>query len=142
MNFYEEVIAKETRDREKFKTSKLRSHNLYSSKKKPTKEDRYTATVGKSGPNFTSSVMRQELRDNRGLANLRKDMLGKGFLLLDSSYTQAANPNSMRDFGPARNVVYNIDAYSQREDEAPSGRSSQYSGVHKSANKMLRSKFL
>lgn len=128
MNFYEEVITKEARDRENFKTPKLRSHKLYGSKVKPTREDRYQAGVTNSGPSFVSRVMRQELRDNRGLGNLRKEMLGKGFIVLDSSYTRAADPNSMRDFGPPRNVVYNMDARSEWTDETPSGRSSQKSG--------------
>ena len=39
---------------------------------------------------------------------MKKDLMQKGFMLLDSSYTQAANPNSMRDFGPIRNVIYNM----------------------------------
>lgn len=39
---------------------------------------------------------------------MKKDFMQKGFLLLGSSYTQAADPNSMRDFGPARNVIYNM----------------------------------
>jgi hypothetical protein len=28
--------------------------------------------------------------------------------MIDSSYSQAANPNSMRSFGPTKNVVYNF----------------------------------
>jgi hypothetical protein len=39
---------------------------------------------------------------------MKKDLMEKGFLLLGSSYTQAADPNSMRDFGPVRNVIYNM----------------------------------
>ena len=33
--------------------------------------------------------------------------------MLDSSYTCAANPNTMRDFGPFRNTVYKFDARSE-----------------------------
>ena len=56
-------------------------------------------------------------RDNRGLTHLPKDLVRDGFLLLNSSYTQANDPNTMRDFGPNRNVVYRFEA-----DSDPSAR--------------------
>ena len=33
--------------------------------------------------------------------------------MLNSSYTQAGNPNTMRDFGPMRNVLYRMEAASE-----------------------------
>ena len=62
-------------------------------------------------------MVRLEDRDNRGLNFMKKDLVQKGFLLLDSSYTQAANPNSMRDFGPARNVIYNMIPFSDNSSD-------------------------
>ena len=36
----------------------------------------------------------------------------QGFLMLNSSYTTGCDPNTMRDFGPLRNAVYNIECKS------------------------------
>lgn len=48
---------------------------------------------------------------------MKKDLMEKGFLLLGSSYTQAADPNSMRDFGPVRNVIYNMAPLSDKSSD-------------------------
>lgn len=41
--------------------------------------------------------------------------------MIDSSYSQAADPNSMRSFGPARNVTYNFQPVdSEATDESAS----------------------
>jgi len=48
---------------------------------------------------------------------MKKDLMEKGFLLLGSSYTQAADPNSMRDFGPVRNVIYNMTPLSDNSSD-------------------------
>lgn len=33
--------------------------------------------------------------------------------MVDSSYTIASNPNTMRDSGPCRNAVYNLGDYAE-----------------------------
>ena len=65
---------------------------------------------GKSTVDYNKKVMRVQERDNRGLSHLPKELMQDGFLLIDSSYTQANDPNTMRNQGPSRNVVYNFDA--------------------------------
>ena len=86
----------------------MRSYKVLDSGKKPSKAERYEACVKPSGKSFVKRVMRHHERDNRGLANMPKEAMRNGFLVLNSSYTQAANPNTMRDFGGPRNVVYNF----------------------------------
>jgi hypothetical protein len=73
-----------------------------------TDDAKYEILKEKSRKNYTKKVVRIEERDNRGKDKLRKDLLKDGYLILESSYTQAANPCSMRDFGPTRNVIYNF----------------------------------
>lgn len=57
---------------------------------------------------FTKRVVRVEERDNRGYNYLPTELRNQGMYMINSSYTHAANPNTMRDFGPARNVIYNV----------------------------------
>ena len=59
---------------------------------------------------FTKKVVRLEQRDGRGKNELAQELRQKGIFMLDSSYTYAANPNTMRDFGPQRNAIYNVRA--------------------------------
>lgn len=75
---------------------------------------------GKTSDEFYRKVMKAQQRDNRGLSHLPKDLLEQGFLMLDSSYTQGADPNTMRDFGGTRNAVYNFEALTD-----PSARTSE-----------------
>ena len=35
-------------------------------------------------------------------------MKNQGYYMIDSSYVNAADPNTMRTFGPPRNSVYNF----------------------------------
>ena len=83
-----------------------------------------------------SRAVKQELRDNRGIGLLKKEMLAKGYLVLDSSYTTGSDPNTMRNFGPNRNAVYNITAMSEpstnRDSEVsyPSSAKHPYDEYH------------
>ena len=49
---------------------------------------------------------------------MKKELIKEGFMVIDSSYTQAADPNSMRNFGPPRNVIYNFSPVSKRKDSS------------------------
>ena len=62
----------------------------------------------KSPKKLVKKVVRVEQRNNRGQNNFRNDLKKKGYYMIDSSYSQAADPNSMRSFGPIKNVVYNF----------------------------------
>ena len=53
---------------------------------------------------------------------MKKDCINKGYLILDSSYTQAADPNTMRNFGFSRNVIYNIGPISENSSNLTSDR--------------------
>ena len=68
----------------------------------------YKILNSNSKSNYTKKVVRTQQRDNRGMDKMRKDLIKDGYMVLDSSYTQAANPCSMRNNGPARNVIYNF----------------------------------
>ena len=46
-------------------------------------------------------------RDNRGYSNMRNNCADQGYLVLDSTYTQAGNPSSMRNLGFPKNIIYN-----------------------------------
>ena len=63
--------------------------------------------MGPSVRNYAPRVIRTEQRDNRGFGHMPKQMMKDGYIVIGSSYTQAADPNSMRNFGPNRNAVYN-----------------------------------
>ena len=76
----------------------------------------------KSPKKLIKKVVRVEQRNNRGQNNFRNDLKKKGYYMIDSSYSQAANPNSMRSFGPAKNVVYNF----QPQDAGATDDSSRY----------------
>ena len=65
--------------------------------------------------NYVPRVMRTEQRDNRGFGFMPKEMMKDGYIVIGSSYTQAADPNSMRNFGPNRNAVYNYQNYSNQQ---------------------------
>lgn len=106
---------------------------LYGSgiKNQPSKDEISRAVVSNSGNKYIQRVLRLEDRDNRGFSFMKKELMQKGFLLLDSSYTQAANPNSMRDFGPNRNVIYNMVPLSDH--------SSQLSNFTKASDKDFKS---
>lgn len=54
---------------------------------------------------------------------MRKDLIKDGYLMIDSSYTQAADPNSMRNIGPARNVVYNFTPVKKSKEKSSSEES-------------------
>ena len=56
---------------------------------------------------------------------MRKDLIKDGYMVIDSSYTQAANPNSMRNFGPTRNVIYNFTPVKQGKDSSSSEESTK-----------------
>lgn len=62
----------------------------------------------KSPKKFTKTVVRLEERDNRGLNHLPAEQRKQGIYMINSSYLLAADPNSMRSFGPLRNAIYNI----------------------------------
>ena len=64
--------------------------------------------AGSELANENKSKMKLQERDNRGHNVMYNNLLNQGHILLNSSYTQAADPNSMRDFGPARNTIYNF----------------------------------
>lgn len=74
---------------------------------------------------------------------MRKKTIEHGYLLLDSSYTQAANPCTMRDFGYSRNAVYNFTIKSANESDSKnsdsnrltSGRSALSKNNHFSGSK-------
>jgi len=98
--------------------------------KTPSRAQEYNADTAKTQEEFVKKVVRQEQRDNRGYAEMSKDLKKDGYLLLDSSYTQACNPNTMRNFGPTRNVVYNFEAHTDptsgwSEGQAPLTSSSR-----------------
>ena len=57
---------------------------------------------------FVKKLIRCEQRDNRGFEGMRKDLMNNGYYMNTSSYLNASDPNSMRDFGTTRNVVYNF----------------------------------
>lgn len=67
---------------------------------------------GQSKESYVKKVVRIEARDNRGYTIMRNRCADEGFLVVDSSYTQAGNPSSMRNFGFPRNVVYNYEPVS------------------------------
>ena len=54
-----------------------------------------------------------------------KEMMQKGYLVINSSYTQAANPCSMRNQGPPRNVIYNFEAQSVTDQTESNTKRSQ-----------------
>ena len=64
-----------------------------------------------SDKNFKNRVVRMQDRDNLG-KKLLTNSKHQGFLMLNSSYTTGCDPNTMRDFGPLRNTVFNIEARS------------------------------
>lgn len=78
--------------------------------------DEYSRVSYVSPKKFTKRIIRVEERDNRGPSALASNLRDQGIYMINSSYTHAANPNSMRDFGGIRNVIYNI--RQGRESEA------------------------
>ena len=66
---------------------------------------------------------------------MRKDLIKDGYMVIDSSYTQAANPCSMRNFGPTRNVVYNFTPVRKRGKESSSSDESLTSKRPKTTEK-------
>ena len=64
-----------------------------------------------SDKKFKNRVVRMQDRDNLG-KKLLTNSKHQGFLMLNSSYTTGCDPNTMRDFGPLRNTVFNIEARS------------------------------
>ena len=66
---------------------------------------------------------------------MREKARGEGFMVLDSSYTQASDPNTMRNFGFPRNIVYNIKPVSElskkprKKDQELESKSSQASST-------------
>lgn len=117
-----------------------------STAKRALKDDGLTEEVidrvlsSPSRKTFTKKVVRLEERDNRGLNQMPKSLIKQGYIVLNSSYTQAANPSSMRDFGPARNVVYNFPAQSDRNTDADSILGSDTYSVYSTPQKMKSSK--
>jgi len=75
--------------------------------------------TGKSPDTYTKKVVRIENRDNRGYTIMREKAKGEGFLVLDSSYTQAGDPNTMRNFGFPRNIIYNFEPVSELSRNDP-----------------------
>ena len=43
--------------------------------------------------------------------------------MIDSSYVQASDPNTMRTFGPNRNAIYNFNTTKPIKDESEQGKS-------------------
>ena len=56
---------------------------------------------------------------------MREKAKGEGFLVLDSSYTQAGDPNTMRNFGLPRNIIYNFHPVSELSKNDPDPTPSQ-----------------
>lgn len=52
----------------------------------------------------TYSALRPYIKDNAYMGDIKK----RPYYMVDSTYTCAANPNSMRDTGPTRNAEYYI----------------------------------
>ena len=66
-------------------------------------------TTGKSVyPGYSKNVIKIHDRDNRGYGVMRSNCANGGYLLLDSTYTQAGNPSSMRNLGFPKNIIYNF----------------------------------
>ena len=57
------------------------------------------------------AVVRPLLRDGMSPLQLKK----KPYYMVDSSYTIASNPNTMRDGGPCRNAVYQVTDKAEEE---------------------------
>lgn len=55
------------------------------------------------------------------------NLLETTYYMLDSSYVQGANPNSMRDQGMCRNAVYNLDPCLENPEQVE-GMNSFYNG--------------
>ena len=74
------------------------------------KEQQLTVcTTGKSVyRGYTKNVVKIHDRDNRGYGVMRSNLANGGYTLLDSTYTQAGNPSSMRNLGFPKNIIYNF----------------------------------
>jgi len=56
--------------------------------------------------------MKLEERNLNSMSLTKKSLESRGASMLNSSYTQACDPNTMRNFGPTRNVAYNVETTS------------------------------
>ena len=75
-----------------------------------------------SGLCSTYACVRPYLRDNSSPLQKKK----RPYYMVDSSYTVASNPNTMRNFGPLRNAVYRV---SDPAEEQVLRRSSGFSSM-------------
>lgn len=98
VKFMEESIKKEATTQSLFREA---------IKKHVPALDALSLVSSKTPRRFTRTVVRLEHRDNRGLL-LPKEMRHRGYYMVNSSYMHPGDPNSMRNFGPTRNSVYNF----------------------------------
>lgn len=110
-DFMSQAYDKERRTQKQFNKSTIRA---YKDEPYLTEDVIDNVLFSPSRKNYTKKVVKLHARDNRGLNIMPKDMMEQGYLVLNSSYTQASNPCSMRDFGPPRNVIYNFPASSDK----------------------------
>lgn len=61
-----------------------------------------------SSKKYASKVLKLLVRDTR-INDLKKEMQNKGYFMLDSSYIRPSDPNTMRNLGQARNMVWNYE---------------------------------